>query len=326
MFERSFALGLDVSKLTLDVCLLSKDGKKTRTQVPNSLPGFRQLLLWLHGIDLSDLHVCLEPTGRYSRMVSHFLHNSGLKISQVNSYVVLHHGRSKGFRSKNDRIDAFLLADYCLKEDPPEWFPPDAAQDELKEILNRLEAVDEFIRQEKNRLEAGFESSIVRQDIEEHLGQLLVRKQHLEDAARDLVRKDLTLTGDFALLKSIIGFGEKSVIRLLALVPFRRFKTGRQLACFAGLTPRQYESGTSIHKKEHISRRGNSQLREALYFPAMVAMQHNPQLRKFAERLKNEGKPPKIVICAVMRKLLVLAAAVIRNQQFYDSQMGLTSL
>jgi transposase len=264
----------------------------------------------------------LEPTGRYSRPISLFLHEAGFKISQVNSYAVLYHGRSKGFRSKNDRIDAFLLADYCMKEEPPEWFPPDIAQAELKELQGRLDALNECIHQEENRLQSGISSSMVRQDIEDHLAQLLVRRKQLELAARDLVKTDLKLSNDFAILKSIIGLGDKSVIRLLALVPFRFFKAARQTACFAGLTPRQFESGTSIHKRERISRRGNSELREALYFPAMVAIQHNPQMRDFADRLKDKGKPPKVIICAVMRKLLVLAATLIRNQEFYDPLRG----
>lgn len=321
--ETRFALGLDVSKLTIDVCLLGRDGKKSRTQVSNNQAGFKQLISWLHGTNIAELHVCLEPTGRYSRLACLFLHQNGFKVSQVNSYAVLHHGRSKGFRSKNDRIDAFLLADYCLKEQPPEWFPPDEAQFELRELQGRLDALDESIRQEKNRLQAGISSHVVRQDVEEHLAQLLVRRMQLERAAIQVIEADTTLRNDFIILKSIIGLGDKTVIRLLALVPFRLFKASRQTACFAGLTPRQYESGTSVHKKEQISRRGSSELREALYFPAMVAIQHNPQLQAFADRLKERGKPPKVVICAVMRKLLVLAATLIRNQQLYDSNRGL---
>jgi transposase len=322
MYKTGYTLGLDVSKLTIDACLLGGDRNKSRTQIPNNHAGFQQLMAWLNGIDTAELRVCLEPTGRYSRPLSLFLHQAGFKVSQVNSYAVLHHGRSKGIRSKNDRIDAFLLADYCMKEEPPEWFPPDQAQAELRELQGRLDALDECITQEKNRLQSGITSQVVRQDIEEHLAQLLVRRMQLEHAAKALVQTDPTLSNDFAILKSVIGLGEKSVIRLLALVQFRKFKAGRQTACFAGLTPRQYESGTSVHKKEHISRRGSSELREALYFPAMVAIQHNPQLRAFADRLKERGKPPKVVICAVMRKLLVLATALINKQEFYDSQKG----
>src|SRR5262249_15352669 len=316
-------LGLDVSKRTIDACLLLSDGQKLRLTIPNCLAGFHQLVSWLHGLSVENVHVCLEPTGRYSSAVALFLHTRGYRISQVNSYAVLHHGRSKNLRSKTDRIDAYLLADYCLKENPPVWVPAEQSQSELRDIQGRLSAMEEMIRQEENRLEAGLDSPLVRLDIEEHIAQLLVRKRHLETAAKDLVRTNQSLNQNFAILTSIIGIGEVSAIRMLALIRFQRFDRGRQVACFAGMTPKKYESGTSIHKKEHISRRGNNELREALYFPAMVAMQHNPQLRAFADRLRQCGKAPKVIICAVMRKLLVLAAALIRKQEFYDPTKGI---
>jgi transposase len=157
-----------------------------------------------------------------------------------------------------------LLADYCLKENPPVWVPAEQSQSELRDIQGRLSEVEEMIRQEENRLEAGLESALVRLDIEEHIAQLLVRRRRLETAAKELVRADQSLNQNFAILTSIIGIGEVSAIRMLALIRFERFERGRQVACFAGVTPKKYESGTSIHKKEHISRRGNTKLREAV--------------------------------------------------------------
>ena len=316
MTER-IGLGLDVSKLTFDACILRHGAKPIRNKFPNSAKGFNQLLVWLYGFDRDQLHACLEPTGVYSKGLANFLWQQGLRVSQVNSYAVQCHGRSKNFRSKTDRIDAFLLADYCLMQNPPTWEPPSPVQAELKEIQRRLASLDEQIRQEENRLEA-VECAIVREDIEDNLGRLYVRRKRFEAAAKSLVKKNESLATNYAIVNSIIGLGEKSSLRLLALVQFENFSDGRQVGCYAGLTPRQFDSGTSIHKRPRISRVGNSELRAALYFPAMVAMQHNPQMREFAERLKAKNKPPKVIICAVMRKLLVLATMLINKQQFYD--------
>lgn len=318
-------LGLDVSKRTIDACLLRTNGEKQRTSIPNCLTGFHQLISWLSGLKIEDLHICLEPTGRYSRAIAAFLHGRGYKISQVNSYTVLNHGRSKNQRSKSDRIDAYLLADYCQKHNPPTWIPADQSYSQLRDLHGRISELQEMIQQEKNRLEAGFDSQLVRQDVEEHIAQLMVKKQRLEAAALELVRTDQALERNYAILSSIIGIGNSSALTLLAYVNFEKFTNGRKLACFVGITPAKYESGTSVHKREVISRKGNSDLRRALYFPAMVAMQHNPQLRAFAERLKERGKPSKAIICAVMRKLVMLASTLVRKQEFYDASKGLAS-
>jgi transposase len=323
--DSRMTVGLDVAKRLIEVCLLLSDGRIRKTTIENSKHGFQKLLCWLHGLDLSNIHVCLEPTGKYSRAIAAYLHAAGMKISQVNSYTVMCHGRSKNYRSKTDRIDAYLLADFCLKENPPAWFPPAPSQTELSELQARIADIEEMVIQERNRLEAIDCSTVVRQDIEEHLAQLMVRKQRLEKASRELVKSEPILEKDFAIINSVIGLGEKSAMRLLALVRFDQFKIPGDVGCFAGLTPKQYRSGTSVYKRDCISRIGSTKLRKSMYFPAMVAMQHNPQMRIFAERLKAKGKPAKVVICAVMRKLLVLTATLIKRQEFYDPAKGLTA-
>lgn len=311
------ALGLDVSKLWFDVCLLSPGQKPVRSKFSNNLQGFKQLRKWLHGIGIADIHACLEPTGPYSRALAKFLFHEGIRVSQVNSYTVQCHGRSKNIRSKTDKIDAFLLADFCLKENPPAWEPPSELQEELREIQHRLACLDELIQQERNRMESA-ESKVVQEDLKESLGRLYVRREMMEATVQKLVKSDEGTARNFAILKSISGIGDKTAIRLLALVQFDRFNNGRQVGCFAGLSPKDFESGSSIRKKSCISRMGNSELRAAMYFPAMVAKQHNPHLREFADRLEAKNKPPKVILCAIARKLLVLATTLIRKQEFYD--------
>jgi transposase len=317
MNER-ICLGLDVSKAEFEACLLIGK-KKDRSTFPNSPSGFKKLLSWLHGLEKDRIHACLEPTGVYSKALAKFLYSMEIKVSQVNSFAVQSLARGKNFRSKTDRIDAYLLADYCLKEDPPTWRPPTQIQEELKELNHRLSTVDEDIRKEKNRLET-VDSKVVLEDIEDSLGRLMVRREKLERAIRALIRSDEVTTKNFAILNSIIGIGEKSAIRLLAAVRFDTFESGRQVGCYAGLTPRDFESGSSIRKRASISKVGSSEIRGYMYFPAMVAIQHNPQLREFAERLEGRNKLKKVIIVAVMRKLLALATTLIRKQQFYDPE------
>lgn len=321
MTEQKAYLGLDVAKLKIDVCLLQPGKGRQRMLIGNSLQGFQKLLQWLSElrVDLSTIHASFEPTGNYSNALGYFLHAQGIKISRVHSYAVLNHRRSQNLRSKTDMIDAYLLADYTCKNKPPLWVPPTKIQTDLKELQHRLASIDEAIRQERSRLEAGVACEAVQADIEESLGKLLARQIKLEKALQELVQSDDRLAADFKILDSIIGIGTKSALRMLALVQFEKFQSGRQVGCFAGLSPREEQSGTSVKGKEVISKIGSSELRSSLYFPAMVAMQHNPQLREFAERLEAKGKPKKVIICAIMRKLLVLAHTLLRRREFYDA-------
>jgi len=311
------ALGLDVSKLKIDACLLFADGTKLKCKFPNTKAGFVELLSFLQGLDIEGIHACLEPTGRYHRALTNFLLGLGIKVSLVNTYTVQNHSKSKKMRNKTDAIDGYVLADYCMMHNPPAWVSPCENALKLRDIQNRLANIAEMIRQEENRLEAGLDSSLVQQDIEESLGRLYVSQKKFVRAAKELIAEDPRLSQNFKIICSIVGIGEASAIAMLAFVRFDQL-SGRNVGAFAGLTPVFHDSGTSVHSKPQISRAGNPYLRKALYFPAMSAMQHNPQIREFAERLRARNKQPKVIICAVMRKLLVLASALIRKQQFYD--------
>lgn len=311
-------LGLDVSKLTVDVCLLFSDGKKQKLKISNNQAGFLELASFLHALPVDAIHACMEPTGRYHRPLLNFLLGLGVKISLVDTQTVKNHARSKKIRNKTDNVDSFVLADYCLMHNPTQWIAPQNNQLQLRDIQNRLANIKDMIRQEENRLECGLESDLVKRDIEDILGRLYISEKNLAKAAEQLISMDPQMSQHLKILNSIIGIGEPSAILLLAMIQFDQFEAGRQVAAFAGLAPKFHESGTSIRSRPKISKSGNPILRKALYFPAMVAMQHNPQLRAFAERLRAKNKPPKVIICAVMRKLLVLASSLMRKQQYYD--------
>ncbi len=118
---------------------------------------------------------------------------------------------------------------------------------------------------------------------------------------------------------SIPGVGELTAARMLAEIgDFRAFETSRQLTAYAGLNPRQYQSGSTIHRKSRISKTGNTNLRYALYMPALVAYRYNPLIKSFCKRLLENDKSKMVVICAAMRKLLVLAYGVIKSNKPFD--------
>ena len=137
-------------------------------------------------------------------------------------------------------------------------------------------------------------------------------RQHFDDHP-DLKRKRDLLT-------SIPGIGETTAGSVLAEIPhLDRFESAKAVAAYAGLSPRQRRSGTSIHGRPRLCKTGNSRLRKALYMPAIVALRFNPVLRLFAERLGAAGKHKRLIIGAVMRKLLVLAYGVLRSGKRFDA-------
>lgn len=322
METKRYSLGLDVAKNTIEVCLLRGD-EKSRTQIENNESGFKKLLAWLNGIPIEDIHACLEPTGRYSDGISCFLLEHDILVSQVNSFAVKNHGRSQRYRSKTDRIDAYLLADFCRKNNPPAWEKREDIDVELKEIHRRISNLDKAIRQEKNRLKAGIKSELVLSSIKESIVRLKLGRDLLEKEAKKLIKSSPRHSTSFKIIKSFVGLGDQSAIRLLAMIHYPSFSDGRKISCYSGLTPKRFESGTSIRGQEMISREGSTELRSCLYFPAIVARHYNPQLRAFADRLEAAGKPKKKVLCAVMRKMLVITAAMIRNGELYDSERAM---
>jgi len=129
-------------------------------------------------------------------------------------------------------------------------------------------------------------------------------------------------------LKSIPGIGDEAAARLLAEIPnMLDFRSGKEIAAFAGLSPQHFLSGTSVHGRAWLSKTGSSALRRQLFFPAVTAMHRNPVHRVFAARLLANGKPRMLVVGAVMRKLLVLAYGVLKSGIPFDanySQLTLT--
>jgi transposase len=135
---------------------------------------------------------------------------------------------------------------------------------------------------------------------------------------RDLIDRDPDLHQKQQLLDSIPGLGERTIALLLAFVDDSRFDNARQCAAFAGLNPRQHVSGSSIHGKARLSKVGHALLRKGLYMPAMVALHRTAWGRVFRDRLAHHGKPPMLILGAMMRKLLHVAFGVLKSGQPFD--------
>jgi len=311
-------LGIDVSKEKFDVALRCADGRGRSRAFANGPAGFEQLQGWLGKLEAGWVHACLESTGTYGLALAGFLHEAGHTVSVVNPACIKAFGQSELSRAKTDRVDAKLIARFCAAMAPAPWQPPAPEVSELQGLVRRLARVQQMRQQERTRLATPGLSGTVRRSLVRTAEALEAEVTQLEEEIRRHLDEHPQLKQQRDLLCSIPGIGETTAQRLLSEMSSLGFGRARQLAAYAGLVPSPRESGTSVRGKSRLSKRGNVHLRRALYWPAIVAMRHNPVLRDFAARLLAAGKPKLVVIAAVMRKLLHLAFGVLKHQRPFD--------
>jgi transposase len=321
MEAQQVTVGIDVSKKKLDVALL-QNGKVKSKVLNNSPMGYRELGAWLEKqhVVLGEVHACMESTGIYSEPVAIGLQDLGLKVSLVNPACIKGFAQSENIPNKNDKLDAAVIARYCAAMCPALWQAPPLEQRQLRAWNDRLSALKDIRQQELNRIEAhefAGNAALVKH-IEEHIHWLDEQIKRLEHDIGDHIDRHPDLKHDAQLLTSIPGLGRITAAKVLGTVgDLRRFTSAKALAAFIGVTPRQRQSGT-MRGRTTVSRIGHHDLRAALYLPAVVARQHNPLLRTFAERLLHNGMAPMAVITAVARKLVHQMYGVIRSGQPFD--------
>jgi transposase len=310
-------LGIDVAKAKLDVALLLPNGKVRSKVVDNTPAGFVELSAWLAKHGGTDLPVCLEATGIYWEAVAEYLADAGCTVSVVNPARIKAYGVSRQVRTKTDAVDARLIAEFGASQSPEPWIAPSPAIRELRALVARRETLVVLHTQEHNRLLVARDS--VRRDIEAHLQHLGRAIAEIEAEIRRRIDDDPGLKEQRDLLDSVPGLGDKTIPVLLSFYGGpRRFDTARQAAAFAGLDPRQHESGSSVKAKPRLSKVGHAALRKALYMPAMVTLTRTAWGRAFRERLAATGKPPMVIIGAMMRKLVHVAFGVLKSGQPFN--------
>lgn len=311
-------LGIDVSKDTLDVVLL-KEANKAYASFGNNPSGFVRLASWLISQSSGQVHACLEATGQYGDRIAEYLHQAGHSVSVVNPARIKRYGDSKLHRNKTDKADAALIAEFCRKENPALWTPLPTYLKQLRQMVRRLEDLQANYQQERNRLSSGVTDAWVVADITDHLQELSNRIKALKKAIFQMVADTPAIKAQFDLLLTIPGIGKLTAARLLAeMGDIACFQDAPQLAAYAGLNPKGFRSGSSVHKKTRLSKEGRPLLRHLLYMPAVVARTHNPIIRAFCDRLAQHGLPKMAVIAAAMRKLLHLVFGILKHMLPFD--------
>jgi transposase len=312
-----FDLGIDVAKAKLDCALRLPEGKFKSKVVENNPKGFQALIEWLAKHGATAPHVCMEATGVYWEDVAEYLSDQGMTVSVVNPAQIKAFGASQMVRTKTDKVDARLIAGFCFERSPAPWQAPTPSEQTLRAMVLRLEALQTMRTQEGNRLEVARDA--VKPGIASHIEWLEKEANTLIKRIREHIDNDPNLKDKQALLDSIPSVGERTNATLLAFYAnFERFGNARQAVAYAGLDPRQHESGSSVKGKPRLSKIGHAFLRKALYMPAMVALYKTDWGKRFRERLEAAGKPAKLIIGAMMRKLVHIAFGVLKSGKPFD--------
>jgi transposase len=288
--------------------------------VANNLEGFESLKQWLAKHGASRIHACCEATGTYSEAIALFLQQQGHVVSVVNPAQIAAYAQSQLSRAKTDAMDARLIARFCEREQPAAWTPPPTEERLLLALLRDLQDLQTMERAESNRL--GTAHPGVRERIERHLDFLTREIEQLKKKIEKHIDHHDQLRGRRDLLDSVPGLGENTIPWLIAyLGDGKRFPGSKCAVAFVGLCPKPRQSGTTVHGKARIAKSGHADLRHALYMPAVVAYSRCKAFASFVRRLKTAGKPPKVIIVALMRKLVAIAQAILKSGKPFDPSL-----
>lgn len=298
-------VAFEVSKTILVVHSLPDD---KQIQIDNSPKAIKRCLRPLSGQPC--LVVC-EATGGYERHVLAICGELGLDVHRAHGSTTRAFATYRGLAAKTDAIDARMLAQYG--RDTPDlrlYEQPDPRQQVLRHLRKRRDEVMTMVRMEKNRLEHATNKR-VRRSITAHIKAMDRERTALEQEIEALVATTPQLKQKAALIQSIKGVGPATAQACLAYMPELGSLSKGQVANLVGLAPIAKDSG-KFRGTRHIGG-GRKVVRSTLYMAAVVAMTHNPTFRMYAENLWQRGKPKKVIITAIMRRLIVIINAVLKS-------------
>ena len=306
-------VAFEVSKAELVVHTLPVDRQQTIKNAPATV---RRLLKreadrnTKHG--LGQLLVVCEATGGYERHVLEAAAERGLCIHRAHGSRTRMFARFNGHKAKTDKIDARLIAQYGRIGNLPLYTPPSPEQEALRQLRRRRDELQRMLRMELNRTEHT-RLARLRTSLNRHRRWLEAEIEDIEKQIDALIAKTPELERKATLMRSVIGVGTKTAAAILAYLPEIGTLSKAEVGGISGLAPIANDSG-KLNGPRHIAG-GRAALRTSLYMAALVARYRNPKLRAFADQLRQRGKPNKLILTAVMRKLIVILNAVVASNQ-----------
>lgn len=322
VIEADAFIGIDVAKAKLDV-VVRGDEREPHHLFANSEQGFQQMRDWWEQLGVKRPHVCLEATGSYSDAVSRFLFEQGITVSVMSTDVLAKYRESQQIHTKTDKMDAKLLARYAAQHHPRPWKPLPAEIQTVRYLVARRDDLLKMRQQERNRLEAGRLDEWIASGVQEHIQSLNTQLAACELRLLTHLKQHEPLKKIWRRLQTIKGIGPLSAAALIAQIgEIERFGQPGALVSLAGLAVKERRSGSSVRGRPMIDRHGRRDLRDWLYMSAIVSMRWDPHMKAWAAQLSARGKPKKVVIVAVMRKLLHIIYGVWKHDADYDAHLA----
>jgi transposase len=303
-------MGIDVDSKELNVCVI-KDEKKENAiwkKMKNDKKGFAEVLKFLRN-ERVEL-VFMEATGGYEQGIALYLASNEIQVCVKNPCQVRQFAKGIGLMCKNDKVDAFVLGRMAQVVEVKPGMQSSPDQMKLKQLVTRREQITEILAKEKGNLKLVIPES--RASIKRHIEFLEKEQKVLEELAGKIIKEDDVMAKKKKIVTQFKGIGQITAAALIAYLPELGYIGNKEICRLAGLAPMDNDSGTK--KGKRFISGGRPRARRALYMPAWVAVQRDPNIRIIYERLIKAGKQKKVAIVAIMRKLLVRVNATYRRQ------------
>lgn len=310
-----FFVGIDVSKATLDVCVLPTGESY---QISNDAAGISELVTRLR--PLSPERVVMEATGGYETEAAVTLFLARFKVCVVNPRQVRDFAKADGQFAKTDRIDAGVIAKFGERMLPEVRTLADAALRELDALVTRQRQVQQMITAEKNRM--GTAAKALRPRIQAHIDWMEQEMEAIGSELEQTIKKSPVWQEKVVLYSSTPGIGEKTAQRLVAQLPELGLLDGKQISALVGAAPFPRDSG--VFRGQRRIRGGRADVRCALYMATLTAVRWNPVIKAQYERLRARGKPFKVAMIACLRKLLVILNTMARTNAPWNPAFATT--
>lgn len=323
-------IGVDISKDVLDVSILNEDDPKAvmHFQITNDFKGFNKLLLFLQKKKISpkECAFCMEHTGTYGLLFFAWLSQQDILFCVESG---LHIKRSLGItRGKNDKVDAERIAEYaCTHKSKLKPFQmPSTLMVRIKQLLTYREQIVRLRSGLKNSLKSHKQYQMlsglgnITQEIEQQINEQDQIIKRIEKQLLEVIKSDHQLKKNYSLATSVKGIGLIIAAAMITTTNnFESFGNGRKYACYAGIAPFEYSSGSSIRGKNKVSPLGNRRVKTLLTNGANTAIKWDPQLKTYYNRKREEGKDHKLIVNAISCKLVNRVFAVVKRQTPYVS-------
>ena len=300
--------GVDIGKASLDLSLAGQ----ALSRYGNDKTGIDALIERLKGVS-GPVQVICEPSGGYERDLLEALWAEAIAVSLVHAGRVRCFAQAQGWLAKTDQIDAVVLREFGELFEPETVGAPSPQRERLAALVQRREQLVEMVSMEEQR-HTQSRDLVVRKMSERLLAELRRQIAQLDALIVAEVEEDATMKAQSERLQQVRCIGQVTATTLLAELPELGTLRSNEISALVGVAPYNHDSGQ--HRGRRCIRGGRTRVRRVLYMAAVVATRFNPILKAFYSRLVAAGKPKKLALVAVMRKLIILLNRLIKNPQF----------